>query len=322
MQDSPQEEQISTPPASNDKKQYVVVDSGDELPRTEKRILWTQHEDVKMMSSWLHNSTDPSMGADRRNEQYWYDVAETYNETTPNSRKRNAKQIKDRFNKVNGLTDLFHSAWVKARRIFTSDCNDQMWIDKAHVFYIEDNKDKEQKLGPFVLMDIWHAVGNEAMWITYNIGLKEACKKKSSVNGKEGTDVQQPGRPMGHKIAKKAKLEKHSKAEAKDSDIEELDKFGKIQIEEHANQLKVLEVQKKLSTEKIEQEKLAHLSAKEQKEAAEKQREARKLELEAKMLETYNRLLSLDKTLMSDEEKEDHANTIKCLKKKLFSDYP
>jgi hypothetical protein len=76
-----------------------------------------------------------------------------------------------------------------------------------------------------------------------------------------------------------------------------------------------------LSTEKIEQAKLAHLAAKEQKEAAEKQREARKFEVEAKMFETYNRLLSLDKSLMSDEEKEDHANTMKYLKKKLFPDY-
>ena len=30
-------------------------------------------------------------------------------------------------------------------------------------------------------------------------------------------------------------------------DLEELDKFGKIQCEEHANRLKVLEVQKKLT---------------------------------------------------------------------------
>ena len=38
---------------------------------------------------------------------------------------------------------------MKASKIFTNDYNDQMWIEKAHVFYIEDNKGKEQKLGPF-----------------------------------------------------------------------------------------------------------------------------------------------------------------------------
>jgi hypothetical protein len=89
-----------------------------------------------------------------------------------------------------------------------------------------------------------------------------------------------------------------------------------------------LEVQEKLSCQKIEQAKLAHLAAKEQKEAAhaqreaaEAQREARKLELEAKMFDTYNKLLVVDVSLMSDEEKKDHASTMKCLKKKIFSDY-
>jgi hypothetical protein len=112
------------------------------------------------MSSWLHNSTDSSIGADRKNERYWYDVVDTYNETTPSHRKRNAKQAKDRWHKVNRWTDLFHNAWLKARRVFTSGYNEQMWIDKAHVFYIEDNI--KLKLGHFVLMDVWYTVRNEA----------------------------------------------------------------------------------------------------------------------------------------------------------------
>jgi hypothetical protein len=89
-----------------------------------------------------------------------------------------------------------------------------------------------------------------------------------------------------------------------------------------------LEVQEKLSSQKIEQAKLAHLAAKEQKEAAEAQREAtevqreaRKLELKVKMFETYNKLLAVDISLMSDEEKKDHSSTMKCMKKKIFSDY-
>ncbi|CAN6287350.1 unnamed protein product [Urochloa humidicola] len=179
----------------------------------------------------------------------------------------------------------------------------------------------------FVLLNVWKVVRNEAKWKTYNLNLKEARKIKSSDKEKEGEDadhmdvdeLEGPPRPMGQKRAKKAALENNGKR--KESDIEELDKFGKIQSEEHANRLKILDVQQKLSSEKIEQAKLAHLAAKEQKEAAEKQREAKKFELEAKMFETYNHLMLVDKSLMSDEEREDHANTMKCLKKKLFPDY-
>ena len=76
---------------------------------------------------------------------------------------------------------------------------------------------------------------------------------------------------------KAAKKLKYAQSKEVDHiDLEELDKFDKIQCEEHANRLKVLEVQQKLSFEKIKQAKLAHLAAKEQEEAAEKQRDAKK----------------------------------------------
>ncbi|RLN07605.1 uncharacterized protein C2845_PM11G04290 [Panicum miliaceum] len=304
--------------------QSIDVDSGDEVVRTEKRILWSQAEDVRLMSSWLLNSTDPTVGADRKNEQYWDAVIETYNETTPSERRRNVKQAKDRWHKINRWTDLFHSAWLKARRIYTSGHSDQMWIDKAQSFYEEDNK--LLKLGRFVLMDVWYAVRNEAKWITYNNGPKEARKRKSS--GKESTgddtepvdleDMDEQKRPMGQKQAKKLAREKAAKEKekaAKDSENEndELHMYGKIQSEGHADRLKVLEVQQKLSAEKLESAKIAHLAAKEQK-------EAKKLEVQARMFDTYNRLLAQDITLMSDEEKTDHVATMKCLKKKLFAE--
>ena len=57
-------------------------------------------------------------------------------------------------------------------------------------------------------------------------------------------------------------------------------------------------MQEKLSSENIEQAKLAYLAAKEQKETAQMQREAKKYELECKMFDTYNRLLSMDISLM------------------------
>jgi hypothetical protein len=108
-------------------------------------------------------------------------------------------------------------------------------------------------------------------------------------------DVEEIPRPIGQKAAKKAAFEKKATNANKKAidlvDLEEMNTFGKIQADEHANRLKVLEVQQKLSSKKIEQAKLAHLAAKKQKEAAKEQREARKLELEAKTFETYNKLL-------------------------------
>jgi hypothetical protein len=148
----------------------------------------------------------------------------------------------------------------------------------------------------------------------YNKGLKQACKRKSSDkddeeedmdNNADLEDVEEIPRPIGQKAAKKASFEKKATNANKKAidpiDLEEMNTFGKIQADEHANWLKVMEVQEKLSSQKIEQAKLAHLAAKEQKEATqaqreaeEAQREARKLELEAKMFDTYNKLLVVD----------------------------
>ncbi|KAF8672713.1 hypothetical protein HU200_049409 [Digitaria exilis] len=319
-QDAQSEEGMWSPISAKDNNAYVNVDSGEEAHRTEKRIYWTQEEDVRMMSSWLLNSTDSTCGADRKNDQYWTDVEVTYNETTPSNRARNAKQIKDRFHKVNRWTDLFHSAWLKAKMVYTSGYSDQMWIEKAHVLYVEDNK--KLKLGPFVLMEVWNTVKTEAKWITYNNGLKAATNRaatKGPGNENEGEDevdtdlddLDEKPRRMGQKQAKKLKFAKSKEVEH--IDLEELDKFSKIQDNQNANRLKVLEVQQKLSTEKMEQTRLAHLAAKEQK-------EARKLELESRIFETYNHLLSRDLSLMSDEEKLDHVKTMQCLKKKLFAE--
>ncbi|KAG2632955.1 hypothetical protein PVAP13_2NG133503 [Panicum virgatum] len=209
-QDFQLEEEFSNPNSSRDNT-YVNVDSSDEAPGIEKRIFWTQ-EDVRMMSSWLLNSTDSTIGADRKNDQYW--------------------------------------------------------TDKAHVLCIKDNE--KLNLGPFVLMEVWNTLKTKAKWITYKNGLKAARKRKGLGKEKEVEDSS----PLDLKYAKSKEVDH--------IDLEELDKFGKIQCEEHANRLKVLEVQKKL----------AHLAAKDQKVAAEIQREARKYELETKMSDTYNCLVS------------------------------
>jgi len=45
MQDVPSEEEFSTPISAKDNA-YVNVDSGDEVPRTKKRIFWSQEEEA------------------------------------------------------------------------------------------------------------------------------------------------------------------------------------------------------------------------------------------------------------------------------------
>ncbi|XP_051224275.1 uncharacterized protein [Lolium perenne] len=69
--------------------------NGDNCARTEKRLLWTKEEDLRLVSAWLNNSNDPIQSNYRKNEQYWKEVAAVYNSTTPKNRARLVKHVKD-----------------------------------------------------------------------------------------------------------------------------------------------------------------------------------------------------------------------------------
>nr|CAB3446005.1 unnamed protein product [Digitaria exilis] len=292
--------------------------------RTEKRIMWTIEEDVRVMSAWIEHSTDSSCGADRGGNQYWGDVVESYNKTTPPLRKRNLKQCKDRWHMINRWTDLFECAYVKARRVFTSGYSDQMWIDAAHNFYVVDNK--ESGLGPYVLMEVWKMCRDVPKWKTYNEELRNAHKRKSyhlegDSQEEEAIPDDMPKRPMGQKQAKMAARAANGKnkesgdesGNSKESpvDLDKFAKYSKFQEENHEKRLQILQVQQKLLSEKIEASKIAHLTAQENK-------EVKKLEKEPKMMEAYLSISSQDTSSMSDVEKAERVAVMKCLRQKLF----
>ncbi|CAO2035052.1 unnamed protein product, partial [Urochloa humidicola] len=295
--------------------------------RTEKRIMWNMDEDVRLTSAWIEHSTDSTCGADKGGGQYWGEVVETYNKTTPPLRRRSSKQCKDRWHKINKWTDLFECAYVKARRVFTSGYSNEQWIDAAHKFYLSDNKDNKDVVGPFMLMEVWKICRDVPKWKTYNENLKNARKRKSfhlegDSEENEDTSNEMPERPMGQKAAKKAALAAKGKSKGSSSsddghskespiDLDKFDRYSKFQEENNEQRMKLLDRQEKLSSEKLEATKIAHLTAQEYK-------EGKKLEKESKMMETYNNLISQDTSSMSAEEKALRVSMMKCVMKTLF----
>ncbi|RLN15639.1 hypothetical protein C2845_PM02G22870 [Panicum miliaceum] len=152
-----------------------------------------------------------------------------------------------------------------------------MWIDAAHKFYVEDNKDA--KLGPFVGIEIWKTCREVSKWKTCNEELRNARKRKSfhlEGGSQEHDEIsdEMPKRPMGQKAAKKAAKDKSKGSSSDDDgsskesaiDLHKLDKYSKFQEETNANRTKILELQQKLSSKKLETIKIAHLTTQENKE--------------------------------------------------------
>ena len=67
---------LNRPLSNNDNDNEVEIlfgqpDNDNDNVRTEKRIMWTAEEDLRLMSAWIEHSTDSTCGADKGGNQYW-----------------------------------------------------------------------------------------------------------------------------------------------------------------------------------------------------------------------------------------------------------
>ena len=263
------------------------------------------------MSSWLNNSNDPINGNNKKNDRYWGDVTSVYNSTTPKNRRRLAKQAKDRWHSLNKLVYQFQCSWNKASNIYASGQSDDQLTDKAHAFYEAD-----YKMGQFRLINCWKAVRDQPKWVTYNEWLEREKKRKMSEAGEVGehtstpVDIEDIPRPKGTKAAK-AERNGKGKSKAATVDMEVLDKYIAAQAKAKNNRSGMLELQQRLSAEKLESAKLSALAAQDNK-------EAKKLERESEMMKTYRAMIMQDTIGMTDEMKNEHVKALKTMRERLF----
>jgi hypothetical protein len=166
---------------------------------------------------------------------------------------RNKRQVKERWHKINRWANMFNDYWLEVSWLYTSGYLDEMWLEKAHKLY-----EQESKGSHFLHMNVWNMVRNQAKWISYN---QSHIKRKEmdNDNTNEGgglEDIEVP-RPMGQKKAKKAACEGKGKTKESTINVDELERFEKITNDVHANRLKLLEMQGKITNDKMEASKIA-----------------------------------------------------------------
>ncbi|CAL4997861.1 unnamed protein product [Urochloa decumbens] len=77
--------------------------------RSDRRLNWSNEEDIRLVSALLHNSIDPIDGNDKKADQYWSDVTSTYNSTT--------KGEPEAISAIGEKLDKFIDATTKAEKI-------------------------------------------------------------------------------------------------------------------------------------------------------------------------------------------------------------
>ncbi|PWZ18200.1 hypothetical protein Zm00014a_029120 [Zea mays] len=165
------------------------------------------------------------------------------------------------------------SAWLKHSIDSLSGNNkkgDKYWEDVVNEYNLTTEKIR------------WRTK-TQAKWFSYN---DHSNKRKEMDSSNpivdEAEDLELP-RPIGQKAAKKAAYDATDKVAKKGAKKAAYDAIDKV-----------LEMQQKISNDKIEASKLSLQAAKDEK-------EARLLEKESKMLETYACLLKQDMSAMHDE---------------------
>ncbi|KAI4992432.1 hypothetical protein ZWY2020_051849 [Hordeum vulgare] len=152
--------------------------NGVECARTEKGLLWTKDEDLRLVGAWLNNSNDPIQSNYKKNEQYWKDVAAVYN----------MKQVKDRFGRIKKKVAWFCASWKEANALYASGESDTDLKKRAMQTYEADHKED----GPFMFEHFGKDV--------------EPDKRKFSVDDEVGQhftlDDDKEQRPPGGKTTK------------------------------------------------------------------------------------------------------------------------
>nr|TKV99834.1 hypothetical protein SEVIR_8G070000v2 [Setaria viridis] len=301
----------STPQAANNgtasQAIHIESDNNDvDCNRSEKRLTWTKEEDLKLVSAWLNNSNDPIQANFKKNDQYWNGVADLFNGTIPKNRVRSAKQIKDHFGRIKKRVTWFCGNWKEANSMWGSGESDEDVMKRALQSYEEDQK----KDGPFAYRHCWEVLSKELKWEAYLERLEDVEPEKRKFSVDEEVEQQfslddiRDERSIGGKKVKE-QHKKKKKDQTSIIDIEdELHSFLDAQKAANEGRTEMLETQKRVSSEKLESRRLAHLAAKEHKEVV--------------MIETYRSLLMQNTSGMDDNVKAEHVLALRCLRESIF----
>ncbi|KAL6623680.1 hypothetical protein ACP70R_033559 [Stipagrostis hirtigluma subsp. patula] len=281
--------------------------NGSDRDRTERRLFWTTEEDLRLVSAWLRESNDPKESNYKKNDQYWAAVAIVCNNQTPQNRKREVKQIKDRFGRIKKRVAWFCGSWKKASASKASGESDVDLMDKALKIYAEEHPTE----GPFMFKECWDVLHKEPKWDAYLKhleGLGPPIKTESNVEEDVGKhfslDDAGDERPIGGKQAK----EQHKRKRMEQDSVIDLD--DKLSAQNTVNEARkeMLETQGHVCSEILEAQKLAYLAAKERKKQA--------------VLEAYKSLITQDTTVMSDDERFERMMALRLFREELLPELP
>jgi len=83
--------------------QEVWSDTSEGEEKKSGRMHWSEEEDLKLVSAWLHHSVDPVKGNSQKGESFWKNIVAEFNSNVRPERRRTVAQCKTHYTKTNKL---------------------------------------------------------------------------------------------------------------------------------------------------------------------------------------------------------------------------
>ena len=120
---------------------------------------WTEEEDLKLVSAWLHNSIDSVKGNAQKGNDFWKKIVAEFNSHVSVDRQRTVSQCKTHYTKTNKLIVHFNGCWIRMKRAHGSGESDDQVMERAHAIYKREAKEK-----PFTFDYWWKVVKDQPKW--------------------------------------------------------------------------------------------------------------------------------------------------------------
>ncbi|KAF0889107.1 hypothetical protein E2562_021155 [Oryza meyeriana var. granulata] len=247
---------VQVPPASSGSGQWHrVAATPKAVDEANKRMYYTHEEDLRLVSAWLNNSTDPIEGNARKGETYWTKVAKAFNATTPDERKREVSHLKGHWHKTTKKVSFFNGCYIQLRDAYASGRSDLQLMDQALELY------RTRQGQQFTFTHWWKAVADSPKW---NIHVSSTARGPKRHTPDLNRNPKPMVRPIGIKRAKKGK------GTADEVTLEVREHLQTL-VQTQASQKEELEgikdLQQKLSDQRVEAATLQLKAAQENKEA-------------------------------------------------------
>ncbi|XP_062179366.1 glutathione S-transferase T3-like [Phragmites australis] len=247
--------------------------------------LWTEEQNLRLVSSWLKNSNDPVQGNSKKYEWYWKEVADEYNKHAPKEQRRTTTQCKNHWTKTIPLVNKFNGIYNEMKSTYASGQSEDQLMKKVRAKYMSVAKKKM----PFPFEHWWRQVKDQPKWGTaYPL---EEMHKRARLNGSgdytSSTQDTNTPRPQGQKLAK-AKRKGKGKGKSQCSE-------GSSFTDENLQLFNELQLRKSIVAEKMADATLVQAeAAKAQAEADKEMATTEKEKAKNEKLEKYLRLLDKD----------------------------